>query len=285
MLSLGTHPCLVNMVSANKSQCCYKKVDSVSKNSVNGETKNYVAVREEVNYIVLEKCQNGSLSKFVKNTGPMEELVCRFFLTQLCSALHFMHTQEFVHLDIKLDNILLDEFFNLKLADLGIALCAKNTSGYLAHRRGTNRYMAPEVDKATSDAPYNAFKADIYSLGVCLHLMLFGTYPDASQDEERSTRDCNSDDEMTDNESYEAGNMEGKASPYISDACLDFLNGLLNLTASKRPSMEEVINHPWMKEELPQNISELVYLEMKARSEYLEGVSAKLDSPLSLTLD
>jgi serine/threonine protein kinase len=254
MLKLGSHPCLVNLVSANKAICCYKKVDSVLKDGVNGETKNYVAVREEVNYIILEKCMNGSLSKYVKNTGPMEELVTRFFFTQLCSAVHFMHTEEFVHLDIKLDNILLDEWFNLKLADLGIALCAKGTSGYLAHRRGTNRYMAPEVDKASTKAPYNAFKADLYSLGVVLHLMLFGTYPDSNQDEEKSTGDCHSDEEMTDDQVSDLQGMDEKLSSTVSEECMDLLNSLLNLTATKRPSMEQVMNHAWMVQEFPENI-------------------------------
>jgi len=163
MISLGAHPNLVNVVDANKSFCCYKKAEGDS--TQNGQ-KSYVAVKEEINYLILEKCENGSLSKYVKTTGPMEELVARFLFTQLCSAVHFMHSQEYVHLDIKLDNILLDNFFNLKIADLGIALCAKGTSQLLAHKRGTNRYMAPEVANASSEHPYNVFPADIYSVGV-----------------------------------------------------------------------------------------------------------------------
>jgi len=106
-----------------------------------------------------------------------------------------MHSQEYVHLDIKLDNILLDKFFNLKLADLGIALCAKDTSKLLAHKRGTNKYMAQEVMDASTETPYNVFPADIYAVGVCLHLMLLGTYPQTEEDSEMSTDgDSNGED-------------------------------------------------------------------------------------------
>lgn len=150
MLSLGSHPNIVNIVESN----------------AHGVARLPVTGLEEVKYIVLEKCAHGSLSKYIKYTGPLEEQVGKFVFFQLCNAVNFMHSQEFVHLDIKLDNILLDEWFNVKLADLGIALCAKNTSGYIAHRRGTPKYMAPEVDKASDKAPFSVFKADIFSLGV-----------------------------------------------------------------------------------------------------------------------
>jgi serine/threonine protein kinase len=186
MINLGIHPNLVKMVDANKAICCYRKANPECKNTAPSR-KDFVAVREEINYLVLEKCSNGPLSKYFKTTGPFEELVSRFLLTQLCSAVHFMHTQEYVHLDIKLDNIMLDEYFNLKLGDLGIALCAKGTSQMLGHKRGTTRYMAPEVEKATSENSYNVFSADIYSVGVCLHLLLLGCYPTVGEETEGST--------------------------------------------------------------------------------------------------
>lgn len=54
MINLGTHPNLVNMIDANKATCCYKKLDPECKKSASAR-KDYVAVREEINYLVLEK--------------------------------------------------------------------------------------------------------------------------------------------------------------------------------------------------------------------------------------
>lgn len=54
MINLGTHPNLVNMIDANKATCCYKKLDPECKKSASSR-KDYVAVREEINYLVLEK--------------------------------------------------------------------------------------------------------------------------------------------------------------------------------------------------------------------------------------
>jgi len=82
MVALGTHPCLVNLVAASKSVCLYKKLNP---NYTSGSTcvPQYVAAREEVNYMILEKCINGALSKFVRCTGPFEEQISRFLFTQL----------------------------------------------------------------------------------------------------------------------------------------------------------------------------------------------------------
>ena len=48
-----------------------------------------------------------------------------------------MHSQGMAHLDLKLDNILLDDYFNVKIADLGIAVDVSKTEGIYDGRRGT----------------------------------------------------------------------------------------------------------------------------------------------------
>ena len=75
-----------------------------------------------------------------------------------------------MHRDIKLDNILLDAAGNVVLADFGLAYDFSNgdmTQG----RFGTPGYCSPQV---IGNLPYSC-KADIYSLGVILQLMIYGT--------------------------------------------------------------------------------------------------------------
>ena len=257
MHSLGSHPNLVNIVDSN----------------AHGVARLPVTGFEEVKYIVLEKCANGSLSKYVKYTGCFEENIARFIFLQLCHAVSFMHEQHYVHLDIKLDNILLDDYFNVKLGDLGIALWAKNTSGYIAHRRGTPRYMAPEVDNASDKAPFNVFKADIYSLGVCLHLLLFGEYPNSSaKDEKNCTQNSSngSDVTMSDNESGECSNKDWIGNG-VSDLCLELLESLLEISPRKRPTIESILKHPWMSQDVEESMIEMVYLEMSERTKFMKN--------------
>merc|ERR1712156_701657 len=54
-----------------------------------------------------------------------------------------MHSRRVVHRDLKLENILVDDNLNLKLADFGFA-CYKNIDTLKSYR-GTMTYMAPEI--------------------------------------------------------------------------------------------------------------------------------------------
>jgi serine/threonine protein kinase len=201
-----------------------------------------------------------------------------------------MHAKEYVHLDIKLDNILLDEFFNIKLADFGIALCAKGTSKHIAHKRGTRKYMAPEVEAVNEKAPFQVFRADIYSLGVCLHIMLLGVYPNTRDAEDKSTENPE-DFKFSDLKSMKQEDSDMDVDPEIFDEsilsqeCKELIEWMLHPNPKKRPTVEQIFEHPWMNRCFDHKITEVVYFEMKERSEYLKSLNERQTASLSLDLD
>lgn len=132
---------------------------------------------ENIMYNVIEYAENGSLADFIAYTGGIEENACRLFMAQMGDAVKFIHQQGYAHLDIKLENILLDKYFNIKLADMGSSVNVVKSKGSSMYKRGTMYYMPPEVETLQRGKKYNAFSADIYTLGVTLFVMLTGEFP------------------------------------------------------------------------------------------------------------
>ena len=90
----------------------------------------------------------------------------------MVDAVEYMHTRRVVHRDLKLENILIDEQLNLKIADFGFA-CYKSIDSLRSYR-GTMTYMAPEIKEGKQ---YKGTQVDMFSLGVILFIIVQGIFP------------------------------------------------------------------------------------------------------------
>lgn len=135
---------------------------------------------ENLVYIQLEYVTGGLLFDICQTLGGMGEDGGRFFLTQMLEVLEYMHGKGVVHRDLKLENILVDDQMNLKVADFGFATFKKihNLSSY----RGTMTYMAPEIKEGKK---YDGMHIDLFSTAVILFIIVQGIFPfkEAKKDE------------------------------------------------------------------------------------------------------
>jgi len=83
-----------------------------------------------------------------------------------------MHSRNFAHLDIKHDNIVLDDEINPKLADFGFT---QHPAAPINTFAGAPYYKAPEINPKVG--PYDGKKADIYAMGVVFYSLLMCCYP------------------------------------------------------------------------------------------------------------
>jgi serine/threonine protein kinase len=98
------------------------------------------------------------------------ETIIHLFM-QLVDAIHYIHSKNIAHLDIKLENIMIDTETNkIKLIDFGHATDTETISNL----GGTHPYIAPE---GFSKTPIIAVKADIWSLGIILYEFITSTIP------------------------------------------------------------------------------------------------------------
>lgn len=124
------------------------------------------AVTDNVPYLVLPYCENGSVSSM---TGRCDENDVVKLIHDVAAGLGYLHKHNVIHQDIKPDNIMLDDDLNYMVTDFGIStgrLDGSDTFG------GTRAYMSPERFTGVSDA-----KGDVWALGATAYEMLTGNAP------------------------------------------------------------------------------------------------------------
>ena len=123
--------------------------------------------------LVMELCAGGDLLNFVRKRKRLDEETAKVLFKQIIEGIGYIHSKKILHRDIKLDNILLDGKGNVKIADFGVSKQVK-AGEVMYEQSGTPAYIAPEIIK---DKGYKGFKADLWSAGVVLFAMLYGTVP------------------------------------------------------------------------------------------------------------
>ncbi|KAK4764546.1 hypothetical protein SAY86_025636 [Trapa natans] len=126
-------------------------------------------------YFAMDLVRGGELfSKISK--GRLREDVARMYFQQLISAIDFCHSRGVYHRDLKPENLLLDEDGNLKVTDFGLSAFTEHLrqDGLLHTTCGTPAYVAPEV---IGKKGYDGAKADLWSCGVILYVLLAGFLP------------------------------------------------------------------------------------------------------------
>mmetsp|Transcript_612 Transcript_612/g.703 ORF Transcript_612/g.703 Transcript_612/m.703 type:complete len:207 (+) Transcript_612:28-648(+) len=139
MLELNDHPNILSSLGIFK-----KRKAATQSESFKAAERQYGLHLTTAPFHMIEYCENGSFISYLRNQEVLNERIVTYYAEQLISAVHFIHSKGFVHLDIKLDNILLDNYFNIRVSDFGSALKV-NDNPIIGIRRGTTKYMAPEV--------------------------------------------------------------------------------------------------------------------------------------------
>ncbi|MBL8912142.1 MAG: serine/threonine protein kinase, partial [Archangium sp.] len=129
-------------------------------------------------FCVMELLRGRSLTRVVKEDGPLPLARIRVLLEQVCDALVAAHARGVVHRDIKPDNLFVtvdaQGVEQIKVLDFGIARrltaddSAKTRAGMVM---GTPSYMAPEQ---AAGRPVDV-RADVYAVGVVLYELLTAT--------------------------------------------------------------------------------------------------------------
>jgi tRNA A-37 threonylcarbamoyl transferase component Bud32 len=201
-------------------------------------------------HLVFEKIDGADLFQFLQTCAPdmrIAEALAASLMADLLTALAHAHYNGVCHRDVKPENALLTVgggggggggTARLKLIDWGIAHVGKNRFDFRTREYcGTRDYMAPEIILRDGTA-YDARKADVWSAGVCLNVMVYGCLPFNRDSRERVVA-ANGVHPLP------AFPEPGPNVPRVSHHGRDILHRMLALEADERPSPSELLRHPW----------------------------------------
>ena len=122
-------------------------------------------------FILMDYIEGATLKHLIHDAegSAMLDGQIRVIMGDVCRALHYAHSQNLTHCDIKPANIMIDKNGVIKLADFGIARVSDAATATMVGA-GTPAYMAPEQARGLDPTP----KTDIYALGIVLYEMFTG---------------------------------------------------------------------------------------------------------------
>lgn len=194
--------------------------------------------------IVMEYLKYGNLRDFIKNVLKKkyysETFIC-FIAFQLLTALKYLQSCKIAHLDLKPQNITINDFLDVKLIDFSISIdySRMNSNQIELPSNGTQLYMAPEVLASKTIDVNDLNKVDLFSLGVVLFNLAFGTFPfDYGYDEFKNKEELYNKIMNTE--------IEFENNLYSSHF-IDFLKQLLEKDINKRIDINQALDNYWVK--------------------------------------
>ncbi|KAL0145127.1 kinase-like protein [Mucor lusitanicus] len=180
---------------------------------------------------VIKRRTSCDLFECIERHNYFEEPLAKMIFKQIVSCVAHLDMLGVCHRDIKDENIVIDDQFQVKLIDFGSAVLLPRHFGenknYLFNQfYGTVSFASPEI---LLGRPYRAEPAEIWSLGVLLYTILFGEVP------------------FHDSNMAIAGQFV-QPKIRVSPECLSLISCMLNRSPEKRPSIHQILLHPWFSE-------------------------------------
>lgn len=184
--------------------------------------------------LVMEYAAGGELYDYLSQRKVLTEEEARRIFRQIVTAVFYCHKHNICHRDLKLENILLDQIGNAKIADFGLSNVFDGKR-LLNTFCGSPLYASPEIVKGT---PYHGPEVDCWSLGVLLYTLVYGAMPFDGSNFKRLVKQISSSD-------YFEPKVPSPASTLIKE--------MLTVCPGTRSDIQKICTHWWVNETYDKN--------------------------------
>nr|XP_020447039.1 death-associated protein kinase 3 isoform X2 [Monopterus albus]XP_020447040.1 death-associated protein kinase 3 isoform X2 [Monopterus albus]XP_020447041.1 death-associated protein kinase 3 isoform X2 [Monopterus albus]XP_020447042.1 death-associated protein kinase 3 isoform X2 [Monopterus albus]XP_020447043.1 death-associated protein kinase 3 isoform X2 [Monopterus albus] len=186
--------------------------------------------------LILELVSGGELFDFLAEKESLTEEEATQFLKQILDGVQYLHLKRIAHFDLKPENImLLDKNVpnpRIKLIDFGIAHQIKAGNEF-KNIFGTPEFVAPEI---VNYEPLG-LEADMWSIGVITYILLSGASPFLGETKQETLTNISAVNYDFDEEYFSN----------TSELAKDFIRRLLVKDPKKRMTIDDSLEHPWIK--------------------------------------
>jgi len=182
-------------------------------------------------FLFMEYASGGEVLDYIVMHKSLSEKKARNLFRQIISGISHCHKNSIVHRDLKGENLLLDSNLTIKVIDFGLSN-KWSTASFLKTACGSPLYASPEI---IEHKEYIGPEVDIWSMGVLLYVFLIGLPP------------FEGDDLLTLYNKILNCDYKIPEDKILSKDCKDILSRILVVDPKSRATMDELVNHPWVK--------------------------------------
>ncbi|XP_076119071.1 death-associated protein kinase 2 isoform X2 [Alosa pseudoharengus] len=190
--------------------------------------------------LILELVSGGELFDFLAQKESLSEEEATEFIKQILDGIQYLHSRNIVHFDLKPENIMLLNnkvpLPRIKLIDFGLAHKIEDGVEF-KNIFGTPEFVAPEI---VNYEPLG-LEADMWSIGVITYILLSGASPFLGDTKQETLGNISAMNYEFDEEFFGS----------TSELAKSFIKQLLVKDTRKRMTIQDALNHPWIKPENP----------------------------------
>uniref|UniRef100_A0A8C4I8E2 non-specific serine/threonine protein kinase n=1 Tax=Dicentrarchus labrax TaxID=13489 RepID=A0A8C4I8E2_DICLA len=186
--------------------------------------------------LILELVSGGELFDFLAQKESLSEEEATQFIKQILDGVQYLHSKRITHFDLKPENIMLLDrnvpLPRIKLIDFGLAHKLEAGADF-KNIFGTPEFVAPEI---VNYEPLG-LEADMWSIGVITYILLSGASPFLGDTKQETLGNISAMNYDFDEELFSS----------TSELAKSFIRQLLEKDTRKRMTIQEALNHHWIK--------------------------------------